>query len=491
MTTPPAPGVADAARSPLWLLAVPYGLMFAIAALTPAAEFRSNQGDVGLYLQKAQAVGAGLLPYRDFPLEYPPLALLPMAVPYLLWPFGGIDLDLYRWLFVGWEAALLVALGLVLFRLVRLGADLVPTRAGEVGAPATDRQLDTGVRLIVLTAGAALALAWRFDLFPALLVMVALWHALAGRAGLAGIVVGLGVLAKLYPIVVVPAIAVMWLAQRDLDRTVRFGAAVAITGLVGMLPFVAVAGSDALFFLEFQAERGLQIESLGGGLVVLFGLVAGQPPPINHHFSSVQVAGPLADAWLALLPVLTAVGFAALGWLGWRRVRADMALDGAVHPRTVMTLAAASVLVLLVTSKVFSIQYVVWVVPFAALLGWRLFAVAALLTALTMPIHPGLYGELVRQEALPVLILNLRNALVVVLLGGLMLSLRPTSDGKEEWRARRDSNPRPSGPQPDALSAELRAHAMPSVSVRETGGEGGIRTLGAGYPTQRFSKPSH
>jgi hypothetical protein len=50
------------------------------------------------------------------------------------------------------------------------------------------------------------------------------------------------------------------------------------------------------------------------------------------------------------------------------------------------------------------------------------------------------------------------------------------------WRARRDSNSRPSGPQPDALSTELRAHA---------GGEGGIRTLGAGYPTQRFSKPPH
>ena len=52
------------------------------------------------------------------------------------------------------------------------------------------------------------------------------------------------------------------------------------------------------------------------------------------------------------------------------------------------------------------------------------------------------------------------------------------------WRARRDSNPRPSGPQPDALSTELRAHAV-------TGGEGGIRTLGAGYPTRRFSKPLH
>ena len=49
----------------------------------------------------------------------------------------------------------------------------------------------------------------------------------------------------------------------------------------------------------------------------------------------------------------------------------------------------------------------------------------------------------------------------------------------ESWRARRDSNPRPLGPQPNALSTELRAHAM----LRMAGGEGGIRTLGAGYPT--------
>lgn len=428
MTSPPAPRVAEAARSPIWLLAVPYGLLFAIAVLTPVGEFYSNQGDVGLYLKKAEAVAAGLVPYRDFSLEYPPLALMPMVVPYLLWPFGGIDLEVYRWLFVGWEAVLVAVLGYVLFQVVRLGGDLVPARTDGGTVPIAerhaDRELDTGVRLIVLTAGAALALAWRFDLFPALLVMVALWLALEGRAGMAGVVVGLGVLAKLYPIVVVPAIAVAWLAGRDLDRTVRFGAGVAITVMVGMLPFVALAGSDALFFLEFQAERGLQIESLGGGLVVLLGLVTGQPPPINHHFSAVQVAGPLAEAWLAVLPILTALGYGALGWLGWQRVRADLALAGAVQPRTVVTLAAASVLVLLVTSKVFSIQYVVWIVPFAALLGWRLFAVAALLTALTMPIHPGLYGELVRQEALPVLILNLRNALVVVLLVGLAAQLR-------------------------------------------------------------------
>ena len=40
----------------------------------------------------------------------------------------------------------------------------------------------------------------------------------------------------------------------------------------------------------------------------------------------------------------------------------------------------------------------------------------------------------------------------------------------ENWRARRDSNSRPLGPQPNALSTELRAHAM----LRMAGGEGGF-----------------
>src|SRR5438445_7127538 len=42
----------------------------------------------------------------------------------------------------------------------------------------------------------------------------------------------------------------------------------------------------------------------------------------------------------------------------------------------------------------------------------------------------------------------------------------------QRWRARRDSNPRPSGPQPDALSTELRAQRTgepaPSTAHRHT-----------------------
>jgi hypothetical protein len=183
-----------------------------------------------------------------------------------------------------------------------------------------------------------------------------------------------------------------------------------------MLPFWLIAGSNALAFLTYQAERGLQIESIGGGLAVLFGLLAGQPAQLNFLFSSVQVEGAFADAWLSILPALTAVGFGLLALVGWRRIRREVATEGAVSAATVVTLAGAAVLVLIATSKVFSIQYVVWIVPFAALVGGGRFWLAAAMVALTMPIHPLLYAGLVGQEALPIVVLNLRNALLVALL---------------------------------------------------------------------------
>jgi len=76
-----------------------------------------------------------------------------------------------------------------------------------------------------------------------------------------------------------------------------------------------------------------------------------------------------------------------------------------------------------VTSKVFSIQYVVWLVPFVVLMARWKFWLGAAIVALTMPIHPFLFAGLVAQEPLPVLVLNLRNALLVGLTAWLIVDL--------------------------------------------------------------------
>jgi hypothetical protein len=214
----------------------------------------------------------------------------------------------------------------------------------------------------------------------------------------------------------------------DLRGLARLATGFVAAIVVGLAPFVAVAGSEATFqFLRYNAERGLQVETVGGGLAMLVGLVNGQPVDMNFRFSSVNVEGGLADAWLALLPVLTIAGFGLVAWLAWRRVRAEAASDGdgggQVRRDTVAGLATACLLMLLATSKVFSIQYVVWLVPLAALLTGMRFWLAAALVALTIPIHPLLYEGLVDQEALPILVLNLRNALLLALLGWQLLAL--------------------------------------------------------------------
>jgi len=414
VTAPRPLGIAAALRSPLILLAIPVGIVLVAAALTPAAEFFRNQGDVQLYFDNAKAIVDGRTPYSAVPLEYPPLALVPMLLPYLLAPGGNPTLDQYTWLFALWEALLALALGFVLVRIARLGG--VETRRRDPGWTVL-------LRYPVVVAGAALAIAWRFDLFAALLLAIALWATLANRPTVAGIALGLGVLAKLFPIVAAPALAIAWLAPRNDRGLARFGLATVLTVVVGVAPFVATAGPDALSFLGYQAQRGLEVESIGAGVVLLDGLVRGQTIEMHSPFKAVEVFGPLAQTWLGLLPAMTAAGFGALAAAGWRRVRFDLAATGRAGTDTVATVAGATVMVLLVTSKVFSIQYIVWLVPFAVLLSrWR-FWLAAAIVGLTMPIHPWLFAGLVGQEALPVLILNLRNALLVALALSVVVAL--------------------------------------------------------------------
>ena len=405
-------------------LAAPAVVLLIAAVATPLAEFATNQGDVVYYLERGRAVAEGLVPFRDFPLEYPPLALLPMVAPFLIARDAALDIDHYRWLFAGGQAILLVILGVALARIRRIEDEA----AGRVaGGPF---RFGVGGRLTVLSVGAALALAWRFDLLPATLATLGVWAGIAKRPARAGFALGLGALAKLYPIVLAPALAAAFWRRGDRHRVWILGGALTLTVQLGLLPFVSVAGPAAFTFLAYQVDRGLQIESVGGGLAVLAGLIGGSPPELSFGFSAVQVEGPLAGAFLVALPMLTVLGFGVVGWLGWRRIQADLAprgaAGGAVRPQTVVAVAFASLLIVLVTSKVFSIQYVVWMVPFVALTEGRRFWLGAAIVALTMPIHPLLYAELVRQEALPILVLNVRNSLLVVLAVWQIVSLRPS-----------------------------------------------------------------
>jgi hypothetical protein len=408
----------------LALSVLPIVVLLVVGVLTPAAALFPHQGDVDLYRQVAAAVAGGRLPYRDFPFPYPPLALIPMVVPFLL-SGSQPSLDTYHWLFLGWEAVLLVALVVTVRRIAAIQAGAVP---GDAAA----RVEAVSWRMLILTLAAALPIAWRFDLAPALMTAAALLAALEDRPAAAGVALGLGVLAKLYPAVLVPVVAVRWVGRRRWPGLGQYGLALAATLAIVVAPFVLATGGGLLTVLSYQGERGLQLESVGSGLVLLWARLGGPPTAVVSNFSSMNLSGSAAGAWLSALPWLTAAVFGLVAWLGYRRMRSDLRADGVVATDTIVLLAATAIVALLVTNKVFSTQYVVWLVPFAGLLSRSRFWLAVVAIALSSLIHPVVYDQLIAQDALAIAVLNVRNGLLVALLVAL---------GVDLWRGRGVARP--------------------------------------------------
>jgi len=73
--------------------------------------------------------------------------------------------------------------------------------------------------------------------------------------------------------------------------------------------------------------------------------------------------------------------------------------------------------ILLITSKVFSAQFIIWLLPLIALVNshriiWALFIITAGLTYYIYPMH---YGELMDMQSRLVIILFIRNLLMIAI----------------------------------------------------------------------------
>jgi hypothetical protein len=220
-------------------------------------------------------------------------------------------------------------------------------------------QRDAGVWIWLLgmpVLGSTLPL--RFDIVPTVIAIAAL-VVIHRRPTWVGALAGLGATVKVWP-------AFVLFGEWDRRRLLR-SIAVAAATVVAVFAVAWIAFGDQTAFFTNQNDRGLQIEAVAASPWQLRQVITGDPLPVAQRYGTSEIAGSTADAVSTLLGIAAFLVLLAAAWWWWLRDRAirngrtDLA-DEVLARDFVFTI----VLLFLVTSRVLSPQFMVWMVGLAA-----------------------------------------------------------------------------------------------------------------------------
>ena len=285
-------------------------------------------------LYYGEGLAAGKVPYTGHPVEYPVL-------------IGGA-MQAAAWLVRNVHAVIrgreFFDLTVVLLAVCAVAAVLATARAAG-----PERRWQA--LMVALSPALILNAFVNWDLIAMALTALGIAAWAARRGVWAGVLLGLGVATKFYPLVVLGALLLLCLRagrMRDFAKTL---AAAALAWLAVNLPVFIVARSGWATFYVFSKNRGAD----WGSVWYMF-----------QHFNLPK----LGDSQLSVLNEMSAaaliVAFAAIALL---------ALAARRRPR-LPQLCFLLLAVFLMTNKVWSPQYVIWLVPLAVLARPRLWPYA-------------------------------------------------------------------------------------------------------------------
>ena len=329
---------------------------------------------------------SGTQPLHALPHEYPFLTLL----PFLLGMMG--PLQWYQFIFALWMIALAVGSYFLVKHFFSRGAAFALA--------------------LYLAIGGWSTVGGRFDLIPALFTFIALLYAERARWKWAFVMLAFGTLFKFYPLVLVLPFFVAqqkqsyerWYSWRRLDGLLVFAAVCLGVETVSLL--LSVQGTLAPF--SYFDTRPIQVESLSASLLWLTGFFH-MPLTYAYSYGSLNVFSPLSSivSDVSLLALIAGMGYTF--WLQWRGK---------------LSLAQATLLILLIvmlTGKVFSPQYLIWVAPFVAIVGksnWKWLLCWGVICLLTTWIYPFIYafaGHILTVPSQPLFypVVTARNVLML------------------------------------------------------------------------------
>jgi hypothetical protein len=307
--------------------------------------------------QCASVITTPHIAFHSLPTEYPPLTLLAFSIPLLL------PLQYYQFAF-----ALLMSLTSVIIYWIL-------QRYGPRGSAL--------LYALYIFLGALGLAQIRFDLLPAFCVLICIIAAERKHWTAAYVALAFGVLLKIYPILLLPVLFVA--EQQANDRVTVIGEVsgsrqlvrelwqqvrhlfhwrwrncllfltlvIGITGVFALFDFNGAVVSQLSYF----AQRPIQIESTSSTFIWLAQFIGIPWLGVYYDFGSVNVVSDISALVSQAGTFFLILGFVYVLWL---QLRGKIDITQA---------SIALILLFITTGKVFSPQYLIWLIPLLAYAG--------------------------------------------------------------------------------------------------------------------------
>jgi hypothetical protein len=402
--TQPAPSHQPAARTryvvgaialALGLQALVFGLIFPHLGY-PLHLFTDVPND----FHYAHDIILGREPYRNFTPEYPPLALWLVSPPALHLLGTRLGFIVYQRRF---------ALEMFLLSLLTVGIIVAASARLWPDRPRKSLLAAVSAALFVLAIGPLIEN--RFDVGVALVTALALYALAKRHVVLAGLCIGVGFAFKVTPALLLPLVVLVAGWNR---KTLAVLALFAAGAVAPFLPYLnAIPGLRQMFF--YQTNRPLEFESVLGLPSILDHLISGAAlgRGVSHH--SWSMLAPWADTAAKLSTPLVGAALTIVVLLLIRRRETLRQM-----PRSLALASVALYLAFLCFDKVLSPQYMIWLLPAAALLlldDLWLGGLVLVSTALTQMEFPVLWSGILQLQAGDLAWLCARNILLLASFG--------------------------------------------------------------------------
>ncbi|MBE7189176.1 MAG: DUF2029 domain-containing protein [Jatrophihabitans endophyticus] len=378
-----------------WLLAMTlFTLLLAFAQKSPCADGNwtgSKQYTHFCYsdvvpLYSDERLSDHAIPYRDTAVEYPVLT------GGFMWVTALLTYGVHA---VAGSLSQVTVFGLITAILLALCGLLVTAATAQT---ARGRPWDAAI--FALSPLLVFHAYTNWDLFAMVFASAGLWAWSRRRPVLAGTMIGLGTAAKLYPVFLLVAIGILALRTRKWSDALWAGTSALFVWLAVDLPVALAYPHGWSEFYRFSADRPTERSTLWS---------------IGRTFADGSLSASDAPYWvpsglLVALALVVALGIVVL-----------LGLRAPTRPRLAQ-LAFLCVLAFLISTKVWSPQYSLWLVPLIALarprwrltLLWQFVEIGVWLATLTL-----LLGQTVPAHGISIggltLVLLIRDVILLAL----------------------------------------------------------------------------